>query len=66
MECPLRHFFKGSLAFNPSENCLFLLRFPKVEVTVVRLSFRKKTVGSLVTTLPSWTMVAGVTIEILT
>jgi len=35
IECPLKHLFKGPLAFNPPENCLFLLRFPKVEVAVV-------------------------------
>jgi hypothetical protein len=37
-ECPLRYLFRGPLAFNQSENCLLLLRFPKVEVAMIRLS----------------------------
>jgi hypothetical protein len=66
MECPLRHLFRKRLAFNPSQNCLLLLRLPKVEVSIIRLSFRKQAVRSLATIPSSWTMVAGVTIEILT
>jgi hypothetical protein len=34
-ECPLRHLFRGPPAFNQSENCLLLLRLPKVEVTII-------------------------------
>jgi hypothetical protein len=34
-ECPLRHLFRGPLAFSQSENCFFLLRLPKVEVAII-------------------------------